>query len=237
MRAALARDGFVMVPALVVPAEIAALIAALETADMARAERNGQTFGARNLLDLAEVRAIAQSRELSALLTPLLGPGHRVVRGLFFDKTAGANWPVLWHQDLSLAVQERREHPGWNNWSVKRGVLHVQPPAHILARMVTMRLHLDDCDAQNGPLRVIAGSHADGILSRDAIRRRTEGNDDQVVLAKAGDALFMRPLILHASSPAARPRHRRVLHLEFAPANLLPENMTWAVAASAASQP
>jgi hypothetical protein len=30
----------------------------------------------------------------------------------------------------------------------------------------------------------------------------------------------MRPLLLHASSPAASPRHRRVVHLEYAAADL-----------------
>ncbi len=30
----------------------------------------------------------------------------------------------------------------------------------------------------------------------------------------------MRPLLLHASSPATAPAHRRVVHLEFAPAPL-----------------
>ena len=43
-----------------------------------------------------------------------------------------------------------------------------------------------------------------------------------------GDALPMRAL-LHASSPAAR--YRQVLHLEFAPARLLPAGLEWAEAA------
>jgi ectoine hydroxylase-related dioxygenase (phytanoyl-CoA dioxygenase family) len=96
--------------------------------------------------------------------------------------------------------------------------------------MVSMRLHLDNCDADNGPLRVITGSHTDGILSRDAIRARTVPTGGAAVLANAGDALFMRPLILHASSAAIRPRHRRVLHLEFAPNDLLPDGLAWAAA-------
>jgi ectoine hydroxylase-related dioxygenase (phytanoyl-CoA dioxygenase family) len=228
MQAALERDGFVIARAVATPGEIAALIAVFETADLARVERGGQTFGARNLLNFPQVRAVVSTPVLTALLTPLLGSNYRAVRGPFFDKTEGANWPVLWHQDLSLAVKEQRDLLGWKNWSTKRGVLHVQPPAAILARMVTVRLHLDDCDADNGPLRVIAGSHANDILSRDVIRAQTTRDCTQAVLANAGDALFMRPLILHASSPAARPVHRRVLHLEFAPADLLPADMDWA---------
>jgi hypothetical protein len=38
----------------------------------------------------------------------------------------------------------------------------------------------------------------------------------------------MRPLLLHASSPAAKPQHRRVIHLEFAPEGLLPIPLRWA---------
>ncbi|HEV3120848.1 MAG TPA: hypothetical protein VGY53_03045, partial [Isosphaeraceae bacterium] len=45
-------------------------------------------------------------------------------------------------------------------------------------------------------------------------------------LAERGDVLVMRPLLLHASSTAERPRQRRALHLEFAAA-LLPGGLEW----------
>jgi ectoine hydroxylase-related dioxygenase (phytanoyl-CoA dioxygenase family) len=232
MQAALERDGFALAHAVATPAEVAALVVTFEQTTMARAERGGKTFGARNILDLLEVRTMATAQTVACLLTPLLGTDFRAVRGLFFDKTEGANWPVLWHQDLSLAVKQQRDLPGWSNWSVKRGVPHVQPPAAILAQIVTMRLHLDDCGMDNGPLRVVPGSHAAGVFSRETIRAQTAAaaGSDRAVLAKAGDALFMRPLILHASSPATQPTHRRVLHLEFAPAGLLPHELDWAEA-------
>jgi ectoine hydroxylase-related dioxygenase (phytanoyl-CoA dioxygenase family) len=230
LQAVLERDGFAFVQAVFAADQVAGLIADLEQTEISRIERGGQTFGARNLLHMHGVAAIGASPVLRDLLIPVLGNTYRVVRGLFFDKTEAANWPVLWHQDLSVAVREERKIEGWSNWSMKRGVLHVQPPAAILARMVTVRLHLDDCDDDNGPLRVIAGSHTNGVLSRDAIRARTEGGLGQAILAKTGDVLFMRPLLLHASSPAARPCHRRVLHLEFAPSDLLPVEIAWAAA-------
>jgi ectoine hydroxylase-related dioxygenase (phytanoyl-CoA dioxygenase family) len=148
---------------------------------------------------------------------------------LFFDKTQHANWPVPWHQDLSLAVQERRDLPGWGKWTVKHGVTHVQPPSEILGRMITLRLHLDDCPTENGPLRLIPGSHGRGILGRDDLAAEA-AKRSKAILAAAGDGLFMRPLILHASSPAQVPHHRRVLHLEFAPKDLLPGELHWAQA-------
>lgn len=223
----LERDGYVLIPDLFGPDSIEPLKAAFADAELARSERSGETYGARNILTIPEVRAVAKDSKLRALL----GEEMQVVRGIFFDKTPGANWPVAWHQDLTLALRERRDVEGWSNWTVKRGVTHAQAPDGVLAPMVTMRLHLDDCGPDNGPLRVIAGSHAGGVLPRAEIVRRTQAKDEDVIIAEAGDALFMKPLILHASSPARAPSHRRVLHLEFAPLALLPEGLDCAATA------
>jgi ectoine hydroxylase-related dioxygenase (phytanoyl-CoA dioxygenase family) len=219
-------DGYILVEHLFGPETIEPLKVAFAEADVARSERAGETFGARNILTMPEVHTIARDSKLRVLV----GDGMQVVRGIFFDKTPSANWPVAWHQDLTLALRERHDVEGWTNWTVKRGVTHVQAPADVLSRMVTMRLHLDDCYENNGPLRVIAGSHADGVLPRAEIDRRKQANE-QTVLANTGDALFMKPLILHASSPAKAPSHRRVLHLEFAPTDLLPGELAWAATA------
>jgi ectoine hydroxylase-related dioxygenase (phytanoyl-CoA dioxygenase family) len=51
---------------------------------------------------------------------------------------------------------------------------------------------------------------------------------EEICCLDAGDALIMRPLLLHASSPARKAHHRRVIHLEFAPADLLPPGLHWA---------
>jgi ectoine hydroxylase-related dioxygenase (phytanoyl-CoA dioxygenase family) len=221
----LERDGYVLIKDLFGPDALESLKAAFADGDLARSERGGETYGARNILDIPQVRAVATDSKLRALM----GEDVQVVRGIFFDKTPSANWPVAWHQDLTLALRERRDTEDWTNWTVKRGVTHVQAPAGVLDRMVTMRLHLDDCGSDNGPLRVVAGSHADGMLPRAEIVRRTQAKEkEDVIAAKAGDALFMKPLILHASSPARAPSHRRVLHLEFAPLGLLPEGLDWA---------
>jgi len=222
------QSGFALVSGILTRADIAILIELFARTDISRSERDGETYGVRNLLMLPEVRRVAGLDALAIHLRPLLGPRFQAVRGLFFDKTLGANWPVLWHQDLSLAVKAQVEVTGWSNWSIKRGVTHVQPPAAILARMVTVRLHLDDCPATNGPLRVIPRSHRDGVLPRPAIQDAVANRPVETVMAATGDALFMKPLILHASSPAMSPGHRRVLHLEFAPAGLLPTELSWA---------
>lgn len=225
LAASLVDDGFALMERTVDARSIEALKAVFAEADMARAERGGETFGARNLFAIAEVRVMADV--LRARLCEVTGERLHAVRGLFFDKTQAANWPVPWHQDLTLAVKTRHELPGWTNWTVKRGVPHVQPPAEFLTRMITARLHLDNCAADNGALRVIPGSHAGGTLTRkgvDAAKQR----DAVTICARAGDALLMKPLLLHASSPAQTPSHRRVLHIEFAPVSLLPDELAWA---------
>ena len=226
--ASLNQQGFCLVEGVISSAQAEMLRAWSEEAELARSERGGETYGARNLLGFPLIRGTAALPSITSCLSPVLGAGFRLVRGLFFDKTPGANWPVAWHQDLSLAVRQQHDLPGWGNWSVKSGVPHVQAPPEILGRMVTLRLHLDDCPADNGALRVLPGSHCKGLLSREAIGDLTEA-PATTIAALAGDGLLMRPLLLHASSPAKVPAHRRVLQLEFAPAGLLPAPLAWAV--------
>src|SRR5262245_7189469 len=103
--------------------------------------------------DFQKLRSSPSRQPFACFVEPILGPGAFVVRGLFFDKTPRANWKVSWHQDLTIAVRVRIEAPGFGPWSLKAGVVHVQPPAEILERMATVRLHLDDCSESNGPLR------------------------------------------------------------------------------------
>lgn len=92
--------------------------------------------------------------------------------------------------------------------------------------MVTVRVHLDECGLDNGPVRVIPGSHQAGRLSAAEIARWREEHAAFPCVSARGGALVMRPLLLHASSPSTRPAHRRVVHLEFAAAEL-PSGLEW----------
>ncbi|HAV63046.1 MAG TPA: phytanoyl-CoA dioxygenase [Verrucomicrobiales bacterium] len=192
--------------------------------------------GRRNLIfDSQFIRDFA-SGELAALLKQFSPEHHFPVRALLFDKTPQTNWTVSWHQDLSIAVADRIDTPGFGGWSLKEGVWHVQPPATVLERMLTVRLHLDDCGPEHGPLRVVPGSHRLGRLDADAIAGCRAGTPVEEILCGAGDALVMRPLLLHASSKATRPSRRRVLHVEFAREDL-PGDLEWAAATSPHRQP
>ncbi len=204
-----------------------ALTAALEAADIAGRQRHGAVYAIRNLLEaVPAVAEFARSAAALEFVMQVLGPNCFPVRGLLFDKNASANWSVPWHQDLAIAVRERKEVEGFSAWTVKEGVFHVQPPASILESMVTLRLHLDPCGAANGPLRVLQGSHRYGRLSPpqiDDLRQRSTPRD---MTAASGEILIMRPLLLHSSSVADDPSRRRVIHLEYA-AGLLPSGLEW----------
>ena len=218
----LERDGYAAIPDVLDQGGIDRLLLALGGAEIARAQRNEAVYGGRNLLSVPSIRNLAASDAVRCLVESVLGTRAAPVRALFFDKTPGANWPVLWHQDLTIAVAEQHDLEGWGPWSTKAGVPHVQPPAPILEAMSAVRLHLDDCGLDNGPLRVIPGSHRLGRLRRDQIAACRQEIEEVVCQARAGDALLLRPLLLHASSPSRAPSHRRVIHIEFAPDGILP---------------
>ena len=189
-----------------------------------------QGAGRRGLLALPGVAALACSAKMLDLVRPFLAAEPVPVRAIYFDKSPGANWLVPWHQDLTLALRSRAEVPGFDPWSVKEGVPHVQPPAELLERMLTIRLHLDDADESNGALRVLPGSHRSGRLSAAQIQEWRARRDPVLCNVSAGDALLMRPLLLHASGRSTSERHRRVLHLEYAGCTL-PAGLHWHEAA------
>ena len=178
--------------------------------------------GARNLLDEPRIAALAAAPALRKLATAVLGDSCFAVRALFFDKTPDANWKVVWHQDLTIATQQCGDVGGYGPWTEKAGVPHVQPPTEILEHMLSVRLHLDPCTADNGPVRVISGTHRLGRLGAEAIDRIRAEQTQSVCLAAEGAVLAFRPLLLHASGPAAQPAHRRIIHIEYAARELAP---------------
>lgn len=182
--------------------------------------------GRRGLLGVPAVKTLACSPGITALLRPHMEGEPRPVRTIYFDKSSDANWVVAWHQDLTIAVAQRIDVPGFGPWSTKDGVPHVQPPAELLGRMLTLRLHLDDCDASNGALRVIPGSHRHGRLPQERIQEMRTPENEVLCVSPAGGALLMRPLLLHASGKSLSNRHRRILHVEYADFDL-PGGLEW----------
>ena len=211
------RDGFAWVPQAVSREECASLLNALAPVVGA---------GRRGLLHQSCVSDLAHSDQILSLIRPYFDAEPFAVRAIYFDKSTESNWLVPWHQDLTIAVDQHKDVPGFGPWSEKGGIQHVQPPVEILQRMLTVRLHLDAADETNGALRVIAGSHRQGRLSAALISDFSQREPEVICVAEEGSALLMRPLLLHSSRRAVSPSHRRILHLEYA-AFSLPGGLKW----------
>jgi hypothetical protein len=222
------QSGFSVIEDVLSASQSARLLAALDRIEEANSVRiRGSVFAIRNLLDVSvEVCELAGSDSIRALVEPVLGPDFFPVRGVLFDKIPDANWKVPWHQDVTIAVQDRVEVDGFGSWTVKADVLHVQPPEHILQHMLSARLHLDPCGEENGALRVIPGSHLYGRIPEQEMEPLRARTQEHICTVGVGGALLMRPLLMHASSPSRTPAHRRVIHIDFASV-LLPAWLRW----------
>ncbi len=178
----------------------------------------------RNLNVRSELfRELANSPKLREIFPsePLL-----TVRSLLFDKTPQENWPVAWHQDLTIATKAEILCEGYGPWSVKDGVPHAHAPTELLEQMVTARIHLDPTDEENGALRVVAGSHRLGKIPTPSIPDLVE-KSSFACICEPGDVLLMSPLLLHSSHRSIKPNRRRILHFEFAPPTALDPRLKW----------
>jgi hypothetical protein len=186
----------------------------------------GAGAGTRTLLHLPWCAALAERIRADARLRPAMPPEARMVQCTLFEKSLARNWLVGLHQDLAIPVAEQVNSPRCGAWSRKEGALFVQPPAALLEELLAVRVHLDNCDGRNGALRVVPGSHRLGRLGATEARRLREERGEQMLPACRGDALLMRPLLLHSSSRMVRDSPRRVLHFLIGPSRL-PEGLRW----------
>jgi ectoine hydroxylase-related dioxygenase (phytanoyl-CoA dioxygenase family) len=106
-------------------------------------------------------------------------------------------------------------------------MLFVQPPDSVLANMLALRLHLDDCGEHDGALVVVPGSHTQGKQTTEQAIASREQQGQILCTAARGDIIAMRPLTLHASSKSVGISQRRVLHFLFGPRSL-PFGLEWA---------
>lgn len=212
-----ADPGYGAIPGAFSPMEAARLIGLIPSL-------NGQA-GTRRLLDHSWCWELAGDPRVAQLVASILGSNARPIRAILFDKAPGRNWNLGWHQDTKIALRQARpQTPGYSGWTTKEGCAHALPPVQVLESCVAVRIHLDDCPSENGPLQVIPGSHLLGI--------RPEPTEEEVrravtLTASQGDVIWMRPLVFHGSPKAEKAGHRRVIHIEFSSAEL-PEGLDWA---------
>ena len=151
-------------------------------------------------------------------------------RATLFDKSAAANWLVVWHQDTALPLRVRVEQEGWGPWSTKAGLLYAHAPAWALEQVVALRVSLDDSTQTNGPLRVLPGTHRGGVYTDVQIERLARTNTPVDCVARSGGVMAMRSLTIHASSTSRDAQPRRVLHIEYAATVRLAPGLELAVA-------
>ena len=157
------------------------------------------------------------------LLADVLGADLVAVQCTLFEKSAERNWLVSYHRDLSIPVAARVADPSLQGWSEKEGVMYVQAPSSVMPQLCALRLHVDHCGAQDGPLRVIPGSHL--RLETDGLPEDIRAQE-QTCLVERGAAMLMHPMLWHASSKSVSQSRRRVLHFLLGP-HTLPVGLRW----------
>lgn len=181
--------------------------------------------GSRSILQEDWCRALANTLRQHPAIAACVPENAIVVQCTLFEKSSDKNWLVPVHQDLSIPVAERVDSEALRGWSNKEGRIYVQPPAEVLADLVAVRLHLDPCGIDDGPMIVVPGSHTRGVISAaDAVTARTAG--ETACPVNTGGVLIMRPLLLHRSSKSTGTSRRRVLHFVFGPP-VLPFGLRW----------
>jgi ectoine hydroxylase-related dioxygenase (phytanoyl-CoA dioxygenase family) len=203
--------GFAVVTGVFSASEAIALLVSL--ADLT--QRNHRA-GVRHLLHHPAIKTIAHDRRVLGMVRAILGGTALPFRATLFDKSPDSNWLIAWHQDTALPLRERRDTPGWGPWSVKEGVTYAHAPAQALEQVLALRIHLDGSTQENGPLRVLPGTHQMGVLTDDQVAYQAKERSSVECLVAKGGVLVMRPLIVHASSKSTSDTPRRVLHIEYA---------------------
>ena len=162
---------------------------------------------------------------LKTLLKKLLGDIYFVAKSIYFDKPQTSNWYVSYHQDLTISVDKKLELAGFKFWTIKQNQFAVQPPLDILQNVVTVRIHLDKTNENNGALKVVPKSHLKGIYRPETIDWAIESEVSCNV--SKGGIMLMKPLLLHSSGRTTNYKQRRVIHIEFSNQEL-PTQLNWA---------
>src|SRR5262245_36895199 len=130
--------GFSIEPRVFDGAEVAEVSAILDRSDLSRTKA-----GVRHVLAVPAVNELAVDPRMRSLAARFIGPQATPFRATLFDKSAQANWLVVWHQDTALPLRERVDDPAWGPWSIKAGTLYAHAPAAALEKVVALRVSLD----------------------------------------------------------------------------------------------
>ncbi|OJV54460.1 MAG: phytanoyl-CoA dioxygenase [Bacteroidetes bacterium 43-16] len=227
-KAALEEKGFTTLEAIYTPEEVAAIIDVINQADHSKEtfRKSADLFAIRQFLkEIPEVCHLIFNHKLQQLIREVFGQDYFVVKSIYFDKPEKSNWYVAYHQDLTISVDKKIVLESFGPWTIKQGQSAVQPPIDILENIFTLRIHLDDTDADNGALRVIEQSHRKKIYRPEMLDRTLE--QETICPVKKGGIMIMKPLLLHSSARSTNHKKRRVIHIECSNVTL-PGSLNWA---------
>jgi len=152
-------------------------------------------------------RALTRDPKITSILSGLLGPNIRLYGGKLNVKSAGYGSPVEWHQDWAF-------YPHTNDDVLATGI------------------YLDDCDLDNGPLRVVPGSHSGPTFDHHADGRFCGAMNPAAcdidlgkavpLMGPAGSMTIHHARLVHGSALNKSNRQRRLLLHEYTAADAWP---------------
>lgn len=223
----LLENGFSVVESIYSESEIQRILKAIEDADTSKDtfRKTTDLFAIRQFLkEIPATVDLIFTDKLRALIREVMGDNFFVVKSIYFDKPEGSNWYVSYHQDLTISVDKKIELMGFGPWTNKQNQFAVQPPIELLENIVTLRIHLDDTDENNGALRVVPKSHLKKIYRPETIDWNEE--TETACSVPLGGVMMMKPLTLHSSRRTTNNQRRRVIHIEFSNIEL-PSELNW----------
>ena len=209
------RDGFLIKRAMMSPEEMALIHAALETDKSLgkHAMRNNDDAGGFSKVTLfapldngtlgTSLRLVRFVHLLRALLDERTDVMHWMTRIIDKPPNCGGEW--TWHQDFGYWRQDGFRRPD----------------------MMTVYLAVDNQTMENGPLRLLRGSHQIGVAQHSTQGSASRGVDseqlndalrrfpEEVPMLQSGDVMFIDSLLYHTSSGNKSPTHRRALTAVF----------------------
>lgn len=223
----LLENGFTVIGAVYSESEINNIVQVINHTDTSKDtfRKSTDVFAIRQFLkEVPETVPLIFNDKVRGIVNTLFGKSYFVVKSIYFDKPEHSNWYVSYHQDLTISVDKKLELEGFGPWTVKHKQFAVQPPLDILENIFTLRIHLDDTNEENGALKVIPGSHLNGIYRPETIDWSKE--TEQVCEVLKAAVMIMKPLLLHSSGRTINQKRRRVIHIEFSDM-ALPQELSW----------
>lgn len=220
--------GFSIVDGIYNDEEIDSILNSISNADQTNTtfRKSEDLFAIRQVVkEIPEILQFIFNDNLKDLISSILGNDYFIVKSIYFDKPENSNWYVAYHQDLTISVDKKAEIENFGNWTKKQNQFAVQPPISVLENIVTLRIHLDKTNSENGALKVIENSHSKGIYRPETIN--WENEKEVTCNVNKGGVMLMKPLILHSSSRTTNNKKRRVIHIELSNIDL-PKEINWA---------